>query len=132
MLTGGCACGAIRYETDGVPFDETVCHCSMCRRTTGAPCVAWFSVPRAQFRLTQGAPARFRSSARATRTFCANCGTALGFEYDARPDAIDVSTCSLDDPQQVPPKDHTYTSSRVGWLRLGDDLPAFARARNEA
>jgi len=37
MLTGGCFCGAIRYEADGAPFRETNCHCSICHRTTGAP-----------------------------------------------------------------------------------------------
>jgi hypothetical protein len=43
MLTGGCFCGAIRYEARGRPFDETNYHCSICRRTTGAPLVTWFS-----------------------------------------------------------------------------------------
>src|SRR4030095_17022782 len=62
MLKGGCFCGWIRYETEATPFDETNCHCSICRRTTGAPFVAWFSVPRSQFRLVCGEPTRFRST----------------------------------------------------------------------
>jgi len=40
MLTGGCYCGYLRYDVFGQPFDETVCHCSIYRRTTGAPFVA--------------------------------------------------------------------------------------------
>jgi hypothetical protein len=44
MLTGGCFCGDIRYAVTGSPFHPTNCHCSICRRTTGAPFVAWFSV----------------------------------------------------------------------------------------
>ena len=43
MLTGGCFCGAIRYEARGTPFHESNCHCSICRRTTGAPFVTWFA-----------------------------------------------------------------------------------------
>ncbi len=43
MLRGGCFCGNIRYEAVGTPFNETNCHCSICRRTTGAPFVTWFS-----------------------------------------------------------------------------------------
>jgi hypothetical protein len=54
MLKGGCFCGDIRYEAGGKPFYRTNCHCSICRRTTGAPFVAWFSVPRSEFRLVQG------------------------------------------------------------------------------
>ena len=81
MLKGGCFCGWIRYETEVTPFDETNCHCSICRRTTGAPFVAWFSVPRSQFRLVCGEPTRFRSTAEGTRSFCPQCGTQLTFEH---------------------------------------------------
>ena len=62
MLTGGCFCGAVRYEAGGTPFDETNCHCSICRRTTGAPFVTWFSVRRSDFRVIKGEPARFTST----------------------------------------------------------------------
>ena len=51
MLTGGCFCGAIRYEARGTPFDETNCHCSICRRTPGAPFVTWFSPRSSDFRI---------------------------------------------------------------------------------
>src|SRR4051812_47536370 len=107
MLKGGCFCGEIRYEAAARPFNETSCHCSICRRTAGAPFVAWFSVPRTGFRLLQGAPARFRSSAHGTRSFCPRCGTPLTFEDDDFPQEIDVTTSSLDDAESVPPKDHT-------------------------
>jgi len=65
MLKGGCFCGRIRYETTAAPFHETNCHCSICRRTSGAPFVTWFSVPRSEFRLVSGEPARFESTAAA-------------------------------------------------------------------
>jgi hypothetical protein len=44
-ITGGCFCGFVRSETTGTPCEESICHCSICRRTAGAPLVAWFSVP---------------------------------------------------------------------------------------
>jgi hypothetical protein len=114
MLTGGCFCGAIRYEVSGAPFNATNCHCSICRRTTGAPFVAWFSVRPHEFRFVQGQPAHFHSSAHGKRSFCARCGTQLTFR-SAGLDAIDVTTCSLDDPEQVPPADNTRTSRRLSW-----------------
>lgn len=130
MLAGGCYCGAIRYETGAAPYDRTNCHCSICRRTTGAPFVTWFSVPRSEFRFVEGVPARFRSSAKGTRSFCARCGTQLTFEHDDAGDEIDVTTCSLDDPEALPPEDHSRTSSRLRWVRLADGLPEFAESRS--
>lgn len=131
MLEGGCYCGWIRYQTDGVPFDQTSCHCSICRRTTGAPFVTWFTVPRSRFRLLSGEPARFRSTPKATRTFCPRCGTQLTFAHDELPDEIDITTCSLDDPNAVAPRDHTRTSSKLGWVRLCDGLPEYPEGRQD-
>jgi hypothetical protein len=127
-LKGGCFCGKVRYEAAGVPFNLTNCHCSMCRRTTGAPFVAWFSVPRSDFRVVAGAPTRFRSSSTATRSFCPACGTQLTFAGDDYPNEIDVTTCSLDDPEVLPPVEHIHTSSRLQWVRLADGLPEYAEA----
>jgi hypothetical protein len=129
MLSGGCFCGSIRYEATGTPFNETSCHCSICRRTTGAPFVVWFSVQRTQFQLMGGEPTRLRSTAHGTRSFCPRCGTQLTFEDDNYPDEIDVTTCSLDAPNALPPRDHTHASSKVHWVALCDGLPAFPASR---
>jgi hypothetical protein len=128
-LTGGCFCGWVRYEANGTPFHETHCHCSMCRRTTGAPFVTWFSVPRSRFALVRGEPARFKSSAKGERSFCGRCGTQLTFEHQDFPGEIDITTCSLDDPNVLPPKDHTWTRSRLDWIALADKLPEHPEAR---
>lgn len=131
MLRGGCFCGYIRYEAEGPAFHESNCHCSICRRTTGAPFVAWFSVRRSKFRVLTGEPTRFESTAQATRSFCPRCGTQLAFEHRDFPDEIDVSTCSLDDPLAVPPKRHIHTSSRLPWIELNDGLPQFPEGSEE-
>lgn len=132
MLTGGCLCGDIRYEAGGTPFHLTLCHCATCRRASGAPVVAWFSVPRGQFRFTQGTPSRFSSSAQGTRSFCGRCGSALTFENADLPEEIDVTTCTLDNAEQLPPRDHTWVRSRVSWLQLADGLPEYAKTRSDA
>ena len=127
-LTGGCLCGAIRYRVIGTPFHRTVCHCSICRRSSGAPMVAWFSVKPADFEITAGRPNEFRSSEHAVRSHCLRCGTQLTFKVDGL-DEIDVTVCSLDQPAAVAPDDHTYVSSRLPWVQLGDDLPRYEQAR---
>jgi hypothetical protein len=129
MLTGGCYCGRVRYEAAGTPRDEGICHCSICRRTTGAPMVAWFSVDAPSFRFTQGEPRAFHSTPGATRRFCADCGTQLTFE--AIPGEVDVATASLDDPEAATPRFEIWAESRLGWMDLVNRLPRHGRRRPE-
>ncbi len=129
MLLGGCLCGSIRYESGAPITCETLCHCSTCRRAQAAPFVAWFTVPAAEFRLIGGEPARYASTQRATRSFCPRCGTPLTFQHADTPEEIDVTTCSLDDAERVPPRDHTFARSRLSWVTLDDGLPRFAQSR---
>jgi hypothetical protein len=129
-LQGGCACGAVRYETDAAPFHRTLCHCVDCRRASAAPAVAWFTVPTDALRWVRGAPQVHRSSPQVERSFCAACGTPLTYRNDAYAHELDVLTCSLDDPEAASPQDHTFASQRVGWMRV-DDMPAYPRSRSE-
>lgn len=132
MLTGGCFCGALRYEAGGEPYNATLCWCETCRRTTGAPAVAWFSVPREAFRFTGAEPTRFASSEHGVRGFCPTCGAQLLFEDARYPDEVDVATATLDDPDAVPPRDQTFTRSAPGWGREMTRNPAFGTSRNAA
>jgi hypothetical protein len=127
-MHGHCFCGFIRYQAGGAPFHETNCHCSICRRTSGAPFVAWLTVRRADFTFLAGEPAYFRSSDHGTRAFCPRCGTPVTFQSTHSPDEIDVTICSLDEPERVPPRDHTQVATRLPWVELGD-LPAFPGER---
>lgn len=129
MLRGGCYCGDVRYEASGRPFHETNCHCSICRRTTGAPFVTWFSVPRTTFRFVRGQPTYFKSSPTGERSFCSRCGTQLTVALTGAPDEIDVTTCSLDSPEALPPRDHTRTSSKLPWIVTCGNLPEIHESR---
>ena len=122
-LEGGCLCGAIRYRVMAKPYHITHCHCTLCRRASGAPYVTWFSVATEGLRIMRGEPVRYRSSATAVRGFCGSCGTQLTFQRDDTPGEIDVTVCSLDDPEALAPEDHTFTRSRLTWIRLNDGLP---------
>lgn len=128
VLRGGCHCGQVRYEVAGRPHHATVCHCTDCRRTSGAPMVAWFSVRAAEFRIVQGTPRPYRSSAAAWRGFCGACGTQLTYRSDGL-DEIDVSTSTLDEPEAVPPADQTFVRSRLHWAEGLHGLPAHLTTR---
>ena len=131
MLKGGCFCGKVRYETDDMPTQATACHCSICRRTSAAPLVAWFTVTSGSFRFVSGQPTTFHSSEHATRTFCPSCGTPLTFQSAHYPNEVDVTTCSLDDPEQVPPRSHTWRASGLSWMKVADGIPAYPEKRPE-
>lgn len=120
---GGCFCGAVRYRITH-PFDDTAhCHCRMCQQAVGATVVTWTSVPVTAFAWTSGRPGEHRSSARATRTFCRECGTSLTFRLDN--DAlIDVTVASLDDPEAARPDRNIWTRSRLELMHGFDrELP---------
>jgi len=125
-IVGGCFCGAIRYRVSAPPHDVVHCHCSICRRTTGAPFVTWATFPRAAFAFTAGVPVELRATPRAVRELCATCGTALTFRESARPNSVDVTVGSMDRPDLVVPDAHIWTSSQLPWLRVADDLPRHA------
>ena len=130
-LQGGCMCGAVRYEASGEPFHLTLCHCVDCRRASGAPALAWFSVRAAALRWTRGTPACNPSSPGVERLFCGSCGTQLAWHSNGTPDEISVTMGSLDDPDALAPADHLFYAQRVHWLHLADTLPRYLRTRNE-
>jgi ribosomal protein S18 acetylase RimI-like enzyme len=133
--TGGCLCGAIRYRAAAPPLEVVHCHCSLCRRQSGAPFVTWATFPAAAFAVTAGQPAEVRATPRAVRTFCAACGSPLTFREPARPRSIDVTVGSADRPEALPPAHHIWTASALPWLRLDDDLarhPAENPAERDA
>ena len=64
------------------------------------------------------------------RTFCARCGTPLTYAHERTPDTIDVTTASFDDAAELAPRDHTWTSHALGWMRDLDALPHFPERRS--
>ncbi len=83
FLEGGCQCGAVRYRISGSPVMAALCHCSMCRRASAAPVVAWAMYQQAQALLTGESPSIYESSPGCSRGFCGRCGTQISFTADA-------------------------------------------------
>ena len=128
---GGCACGAVRYRVQGRPTNTMVCHCRTCRHVAASPVVAWVTFARSQLEWVRGQPAQFHSSEPVTRAFCAACGTPLTYAHRDSPDTIDITTCSLDDPNAFPPTHHSWLSHDLRWVRFGDGLPTFDEWRTK-
>ncbi|SFR80313.1 GFA family protein [Sphingomonas jatrophae] len=126
-VTGGCRCGAVRYEAEGAPEHHALCHCEDCRRSAGAPVVGWLAFKRAQVRVT-GSPTTFQPSADVVRQFCGACGTGLFYINEAvLPGLIDIQSATLDDAASMPPGAHIQVAERLPWMTDLDALPAFER-----
>lgn len=130
---GGCHCGAVRYEVTGEPLHVTLCHCTDCRRSAGAPAVAWAGVLEQQFAIVAGSPRTRNSSGDAMRSFCGDCGTGLFYRNATiLPGIVDVQSATLDDPGAWPPQAHIQVAERIGWVATMHELPVFERFPPEA
>ena len=129
MSEGGCLCGALRYRVDAAPLDTGYCHCTMCQRSTGAPVLAWASIPVASFAYTKGRPAVYRSSSWGQREFCAGCGAPICYRDQGAAKTVEINVGGLDAPASAPPRTHIYVGDRIAWFETADDLPRYETSR---
>lgn len=121
-LTGGCQCGAVRYQMLTRPEHASICHCGMCRKASGQPFMAFARVRHENLRWTRGRPAVFASSDIAERGFCSACGTPLTYRHvDGR--NISLTIGSLDDPEAARPMVQFGIEGKLSWLGELDQLP---------
>lgn len=132
-LEGGCACGAIRYRLDRLPFDTGWCHCRLCQLSSGAPAMVFSTVAAGDFVIERGRHRlkHFASTSYGRRSFCSQCGTLLTIEVAFQPDTIDFAVATLDRPAVVSPGFHIFFASRIPWFDPEDQLPRHDRFRPE-
>jgi hypothetical protein len=127
-LEGGCLCGAVRYSVQGEPEHVALCHCSDCRKASGAPVTGWAAFAKDDFALKSGSPASYSSNGNAVRHFCRTCGSGLYYVNEAvLPGLVDIQVATLDDPDAMAPQVHIQVAERVGWMASAQDLPHFDR-----
>ena len=126
--SGGCHCGAIRYELTGKPKDVALCHCVDCRRNAGAPVMAWAGYPQASVKLTKGEPKVFHSTGATYQSFCSHCGTGLFYRNEEfLPGVVEVQLTTLDDQEALPPTIQIQVAERLGWMKSAHTLPEIQR-----
>lgn len=125
---GGCHCGAVRYRLEGEPMHVALCHCGDCRRSAGAPVVAWAAFRDDALSVTKGELRTRNSSGAAMRSFCPECGTGLFYRNaEMLPGIVDVQSATLDVPESLPPGVQIQTAERLAWMESAHELPAFER-----
>jgi hypothetical protein len=128
-MTGGCMCGAVRYETTGETFAVNHCHCRSCRRHTGAAVVTLVGFMADKVEFSGDARKIYESSPGVGRAFCGNCGTPLTWEgvSSTRGGPIfEIHISTFDNPDVLVPSGHSFDSERISWFDVADNLPRFA------
>lgn len=108
VRTGGCLCGAVRYEVRGEPYISGLCHCATCRKLTGSAFSATANWRADQFKTT-GALKTYER-----RLFCPTCGSRLFYLFDG---GVEIFLGTLDvAPNHIPPTLEVWTARRESWL----------------
>jgi hypothetical protein len=128
---GGCLCGAVRYRVTGQPSATSQCHCSDCRRASGAPALAWAIFPEGEVAIVAGALSTYQSSPGVHWGFCSRCGSLLSYSRASRPGLFDVTTATLDDPEAFPPAKEIWTGERLSWILPNPALAQYPRTSAE-
>ena len=130
-ISGGCACGAIRYTCQSKPIAMLNCHCKDCQQSSGAPFASGFVVASADLKVT-GAPTaysvRASSGSLAARSFCSICGTPLFTVGELRPEFTSIRFPTMDDASAFKPVLDIWTESAQNWTRFDQSIPQFQQS----
>jgi hypothetical protein len=120
-MTGGCSCGAIRYEITSFPFLLYTCNCTDCQTASGSAFALNMPVATTGFRIVKGEPKPWHHTSprdvAVTSWFCGDCGGRIYGERSGRPDTMNLRAGTLDDTTWLKPIGHFYLRSAQGWVR---------------
>ena len=120
--SGGCLCGAVRYEVSGALRPVIMCHCTQCRRMTGH-FMAATAARHADFRLVTGGGLKwFAASQEARRGFCAHCGSTLFWQGVER-DYLSIAAGTLDDSSGLEVAGHIFVADKGSYYEITDGTP---------
>src|SRR5258706_10990802 len=128
-LEGGCACGAVRYRLTSHPMIVHCCHCRDCQRQTGGAFAVNALIETDRIELLGGEPVAISMPTDSGRPHdiyrCPACETAVWSDYGRRRVLRFVRATTLDEPDALPPDVHIFTRSKLPWVGLPPQVPAF-------
>ena len=124
-LTGKCFCGAVHYEVADEFVYAANCHCSLCRRATGAAFKPFAGIERGKLRITKGADNLIiLGDAGANDTRCKLCGAFL-YSVVRAGAFVHVAMGTLVDDPTIRPTAHIFVGSKAPWFTIADNLPQY-------
>lgn len=128
-LEGGCACGEVRYRLASPPMFVHCCHCLDCQRQTGSAFVLNALIETERVEKLKGETVAVVVPTDSGKPHeihrCKACGTALWSHYGGNQPLSFVRVGTLDVPSALPPDVHIYTRSKLPWIALPANIPAF-------
>jgi hypothetical protein len=122
-LTGGCECGAVRYQVADAFLYAANCHCSRCRAATGSAFKPFAGIERGKLEITEGQSMLLVvGEENSNDTRCGACGSLL-FSVVRDGEYVHVAMGSLVDAPAIRPASHIYVGSKAPWFEITDDLP---------
>lgn len=132
-LSGGCLCGAVRYEAEVEAVRASLCHCTHCQKVSGSAFSVNVIAPADKVTFSGAAPSAYVDSAESgrklRRLFCPTCGSSLASEAEAFPGMIILKAGTLDDRSAVTPVVNIWTRSAQPWVIHDPALKSFERGR---
>ena len=132
-LTGGCLCGAVRYEIDA-PIEEVgYCHCTRCQRRSGTAASLSARAAPGSFRIARGEEhlKAYVPDDGFEKVFCSACGSGLFSRNPDPPHQIGVRMGSFDADPGVRPSYRQYVAYAASWEPIPDDgLRRYPESRN--
>jgi hypothetical protein len=128
QITGGCLCGALRYEADGPPRYAGLCYCADCRKASGSGFMPFMGFEARTIRF-RGPAVQYRSRAfrgvEAVRNACPNCSSLVFGGEVGLDDSHTVYAGSLDDLSHFAPRIAIFVKDRPDWAPLPPGLQLF-------
>ena len=122
-LTGGCNCGAVRFEVTGEIAGAGYCHCTRCQRRSGTAAAPSAFVTADQFRIVEGEDVvkAWEPGDGGAKWFCPECGSPIYANSTARPDFVAVRLGVFDEDPGVRPQLRMFTNYAAPWEPIPDD-----------
>ncbi len=129
--TGGCLCGAVRYQVAGPLRNVVNCHCNMCQKLHGA-FGAHSKAKKSDVTIVENRGLKwYRTSKIAQRGFCQDCGSSLFWQPDEQ-DTIGILAGSLDQPTNLNTMGHIFVGEKADFYEIRDQSPQFKNSSNGA
>ena len=132
-MTGGCLCGAVRYSISAPLKNVIACHCTHCRKISGAGSSHNVVVPTAAITITSGETKVYKDTAQSGNTlfrhFCANCGSSLMSRREKMPEMTVLKVGTLDDAAGLQIAMNVWTDSALPWMHIDPALDHYPQNR---
>lgn len=127
-LTGGCGCGAVRFEVSAPLQSALYCHCTRCQRRTGTAWSASARPQRGSFRLRSGEEKlrAWKPEGGAEKWFCGDCGSAVFSRDPHDPERLGIRIGAFDADPGIRPSARQFVAYAAAWEPIPDDgLPRY-------